>query len=226
MNYSQKELLGGLIKSWINRKNFKTLKVLKFKRDRVLKEIIDTERLYVKYLDNVVNHFMIPLKRIDKPVISNKNIDIIFQNFPSILYAHQTMFSFIKHNETLQGVIESFLSFVPHLQIYREYVLGYEDAAQKLRKKDASTEFHILIEKMAIECGSSIPLASLLITPVSRVPRYKLLFDELMKFTEIDSKEYLQIQQIRKELTIFSEEINKVVREKNQIAQEKKVKCF
>jgi hypothetical protein len=61
-----------------------------------------------------------------------------------------------------------------------------------------------------------LDLQALLITPVQRIPRYKLLFEELLKQTPSDDPEFLEIQDCLKTIKEVANKVNAAVEEKNR----------
>ena len=55
---------------------------------------------------------------------------------------------------------------------------------ETLDKQQRNSEFSKFLEEAALNAlCHGLPLPALLITPVQRIPRYKLLFGELLKLT-------------------------------------------
>jgi hypothetical protein len=81
------------------------------------------------------------------------------------------------------------LAFAPYFKLYSAYVQNHEKAMTFLtrtmpasRRYDRAREFFALCEKDARCRGQS--LQSFLILPIQRIPRYKLLIEQLLKYTD------------------------------------------
>jgi FYVE/RhoGEF/PH domain-containing protein 3 len=79
-----------------------------------------------------------------------------------------------------------FVRFVPWFKMYSLYCSTYEASSKLLEqllgdKKFAA--FHAFLNDATAKSKSQLP--SFLISPIQRVPRYKLLLDEMKKNTEV-----------------------------------------
>mmetsp|Transcript_42568 Transcript_42568/g.59639 ORF Transcript_42568/g.59639 Transcript_42568/m.59639 type:complete len:585 (+) Transcript_42568:1251-3005(+) len=165
-------------------------------RLNIVQEIVSTEATYVKTLETIVNHFLLPLRALSsqgKPVVDDEEIKTIFSSVEVILGFSNHLLQ--RLNERFaewknlppgkQQMGDIFLEMISYTKVYISYVTNYETAAalcSQLRKK--SERF----EKWEQESFSSLPgnhttMAVLLVTPVQRIPRYLLLIEELLKAT-------------------------------------------
>jgi hypothetical protein len=74
--------------------------------------------------------------------------------------------------------------------IYTEYCAAYSHAVELLEKLQQRSLFGEIIRKLKYQNG----LASLLITPVQRLPRYNLLLRDLLKHTPINHPDFEQLK--------------------------------
>lgn len=75
--------------------------------------------------------------------------------------------------------------YTPFFKMYRPYVAGYEGALNKLQQVQADrSSTAVFFGECAQRLGSQAPkLDALLIEPVQRIPRYRLLLEEARKQT-------------------------------------------
>eukprot|EP01117_Protostelium_nocturnum_P005433 TRINITY_DN196_c0_g1_i1.p1 TRINITY_DN196_c0_g1~~TRINITY_DN196_c0_g1_i1.p1 ORF type:complete len:373 (-),score=140.80 TRINITY_DN196_c0_g1_i1:72-1190(-) len=98
---------------------------------------------------------------------------------------------------------------LPFLKMYRPYVVNFETfitsyATLKQSKKFIETEKELQEQ----EGGKHLNLGDLLITPVQRIPRYKMFFDQLLILTPNDFPGYEDIQVVHQEITSLCDDIN------------------
>lgn len=163
-------------------------------RARARQELLDTE---ISYRDNlhIISHmYMARLKALialDRPILSTDEISTIFLNIEDI---YQLSCQLCKKLEALHltgwtSIGQVMLKFVPSIKIYTTFVNGYEKAALELAKLSRPGEGERVRKDWAdfIELNhycEKISLQSLMIMPIQRVPRYLLLLDNLLEFTD------------------------------------------
>ncbi|KAL6079981.1 Transcription initiation factor TFIID subunit 15b [Balamuthia mandrillaris] len=212
--------------------DFKDSKVSEGQRKRamVLREIISTERTYVAALDACIHHFMAPMKDAstrNKPCITEAEASIIFSSL-EVLY--QVNGEILKELEgRLSGWPEVntfgdvFLKMVPMMKVYSTYINNYQEGIDVLRKLEAkNTEFSALLQECtrSAKAAGHLDLASLLIQPVQRLPRYELLLRELIKYTEtthVDYHNLCEAMEKVKELNGFVNERKRAQDNRNRI---------
>ncbi|EKX48904.1 hypothetical protein GUITHDRAFT_68382, partial [Guillardia theta CCMP2712] len=96
-------------------------------------------------------------------------------------------------------------NIAPLLKLYQRYVSHYERASQcYFESKEKVKEFALFLEKAQMNHESSVlSLDSYLIMPVQRIPRYKLLLEEILKYTPEDAEDY---EDLRRALNLISEQ--------------------
>ncbi|GAB5358943.1 hypothetical protein AAMO2058_000502300 [Amorphochlora amoebiformis] len=162
-------------------------------RKRVAEEILSTERSYVKSLDILVSVFYEPICKAaesGKAILSKEDINVLFSNITTIRDLNKKFLADLEDkiaNYTTNTTIsETLLDFVPYFKMYRLYVENSENPRalaikHQLEKKTSST----FKKFCANACKESrcLTLPALLITPVQRIPRYRLLVQEYIKLT-------------------------------------------
>jgi hypothetical protein len=165
-------------------------------RQKVLKEIEDTERVFVTDLGLCVKHFIVPLRH---KVSEGKFFDgdgwsqlnESFKHLETVYALNVELFDNIqKCMATVpvgRGLGDAFSKMVPRLQPYSDYINSYDTAMKvidKAKKKDSSLA--TFLQQCMAASGARLDLESYLIKPVQRLPRYQLLLKELIKLTGSD----------------------------------------
>ncbi|RQM16591.1 hypothetical protein DD237_001252 [Peronospora effusa] len=84
-----------------------------------------------------------------------------------------------------EGVGAVFCRYAPLFKLYGGYAKDYEEVAALLQTfgRDARLGFSTFLETCRAKSGSLKPFESLLIMPIQRIPRYKLLLERLCELT-------------------------------------------
>eukprot|EP00954_Amorphochlora_amoebiformis_P026298 1378439-Amorphochlora_amoeboformis.AAC.1 len=190
-------------------------------RLQVVREILDTEKTYVEQLDTLINVYLVPLQRSlndtpKKPVLKAKYIKILFRNITHIRGIHATFMNDIRKSDPADKFGEIFARFAHFFKMYTDYVNEHEAASNALGYLNKQQKYQLFHEfcKDAVThpMSKGLNIASLLITPIQRIPRYKLLLTELLKNTADD---HLDKKNLEKAITIISataKHINEAVR--------------
>lgn len=97
-------------------------------------------------------------------------------------------------------VSDIFIKYEPFLKMYTNYAVQYESACQFLSDLRATNHTGIntyeakVMKDFAGDSVKGRPLDSLLILPVQRVLRYKMLLDALVKATDEDSRTFADLK--------------------------------
>ena len=85
------------------------------------------------------------------------------------------------NNKTRIG--DQFVKFCPYFRMYQNYCNNYDNAMVLLQKYNNKQSFAVYCEEAKLRCSNKT-LQSLLIIPIQRLPRYKLCLSEIVKNTE------------------------------------------
>jgi hypothetical protein len=194
------------------------------KRLMIMKEMKSTEESYVKALEKMKNEFMQPLLTTKKNLIPQDKIKVIFSDV-SILHMINrdfmrelnTLFEDVpaleKNMESLVG--DLFLRRASTFKLYSNYVNNYDTAEMTmhecLRKHKPFAEFLEQVSDKLLEQGlRQTDLASHLILPIQRLPRYSLLLSDLIKHSDADtnSSSYAFLQNALLEINRITSFVN------------------
>eukprot|EP00808_Paulinella_micropora_P015437 g60253.t1 len=179
-------------------------------RVRVFEEIVATEKTYVEQLRAIKDLYVTPLQKElaenpKKPILSKEEVDVLFRNVVSIQDLHQKFLKELektaKHFGPETKLSPLFIDFSPYFKTYTFFVNRHDDAVSVLtdilQSKASQYSRFQKLERSATQhpYSKGLGLASLLITPVQRVPRYRLLLTEFQKATEESHADYMGISQ-------------------------------
>mmetsp|Transcript_13998 Transcript_13998/g.19427 ORF Transcript_13998/g.19427 Transcript_13998/m.19427 type:complete len:741 (+) Transcript_13998:1100-3322(+) len=196
-------------------------------RQKVAEEIISSEKTYIKALDTVCENFLNPLKKAvqdGKPVISLNDIQMVFSVISVIRDLNKKFLADLEpliQDYTLETRIgKVILDFAPYFKMYTQYVNAHEnDKAQaymrRLDTKAPNSSFKSFCWDVAKTEGC-LPLPALLITPVQRIPRYRLLVQEYLKNTDPSHSDYDDLENALEKIKETATIINEAVRRQQQ----------
>ncbi|XP_010191646.1 PREDICTED: dynamin-binding protein [Mesitornis unicolor] len=157
------------------------------KRSKVIEELLQTERDYIRDLEMCVERIMVPLQQAQ---MQNMDFDGLFGNIHMVISFSKQLLSTLEASDTVGPV---FLAQRKELEsVYRAYCQNHDEAIALLEtyEKDEKIQKLLLdlldsLRSLYTEwgCTNYINLGSFLIKPVQRVMRYPLLLMELLSAT-------------------------------------------
>ncbi len=180
-------------------------------RNKVVHEIVQTELKYLKHLDEICGSYKQQMGKM--PGLLAKDVPVLFQNIDAIrLLSRRMLAMFGEVLETWRSgsslVSSVFLELGPFFLIYEEYCSGFETAQNVLDSfgRDAAVASFLKTLK------GSLTLDSLLIMPVQRIPRYKLLLEDLFRRTPESHRDYAGLRDALALISTIALGVNEKVR--------------
>ncbi|XP_041671162.1 dynamin-binding protein isoform X3 [Cheilinus undulatus] len=196
------------------------------KRSKVIEELLQTEKDYIKDLQMCVEEIIEPLQR---KQVKNVDFDGLFGNINSVIDLSQRLSDSLHDTDSIGKV---FLDFKGELEeVYKIYCQNHDDAISLLEsyEKDENIQCHVLecLERLRAiyrEWGKTnyINLGSFLIKPVQRVMRYPLLLMELLGATPESHHDRLQLTQALQAVKEINVNINEYKRRKDLVVKYRK----
>lgn len=177
-------------------------------RDKVLQEIVSTEETYLKKLHILDKFFVKPC--LEKGLLPEDIHIAIFGELAALQHMNEELYNaLVSENENVGA---AFLHLAPFLKVYSSYAKNYQKSINLLleweRRSDKLRSWITGTESRP-EVQAKLP--SLLITPVQRVPRYRLLLGELLKHTPNDHPHFSSIAKAVEEVGEVAEHINRSI---------------
>eukprot|EP01121_Diplochlamys_sp_Union-15-3_P012762 TRINITY_DN386_c0_g1_i3.p1 TRINITY_DN386_c0_g1~~TRINITY_DN386_c0_g1_i3.p1 ORF type:complete len:702 (-),score=172.16 TRINITY_DN386_c0_g1_i3:45-2117(-) len=184
------------------------------RRGQISKEILETERSYVRGLEILVNIWMKPLlEASSKPstrVIRENKVLIIFSIIPDILKIHQNILKEMEEvisewdDDSLLSPV--FSNNAEALMQYTTFVNNYNESLKMLARCNKKQRFLVFSEKAKQQSG--MDLSAYMIMPIQRLPRYHLLLEDLIKHTRKSHKDYVSLRLAAEEIKRVTNYIN------------------
>ncbi|XP_008268549.2 dynamin-binding protein isoform X2 [Oryctolagus cuniculus] len=157
------------------------------KRAKVVEELLQTERDYIRDLEMCIEHIMVPLQQAQAP---NIDFEGLFGNMQMVIKVSKRLLAALEISDAVGPV---FLDQRDDLEgTYKVYCQNHDEAISLLEvyEKDEKIQKHLQdaladLKSLYNEwgCTNYINLGSFLIKPVQRVMRYPLLLMELLNST-------------------------------------------
>eukprot|EP01113_Clastostelium_recurvatum_P032068 TRINITY_DN4070_c0_g2_i7.p1 TRINITY_DN4070_c0_g2~~TRINITY_DN4070_c0_g2_i7.p1 ORF type:complete len:504 (+),score=185.83 TRINITY_DN4070_c0_g2_i7:192-1703(+) len=191
------------------------------KRQHISKEILDTERKYVHHLDTLCRVYIAPLKESassNKGMIRAEDIKLIFSIVEVIANFHKTFLDEVEARVQNWGPVQCigdvFLKNLDFFKFYSTYVNGYNEAMMCIsRCTDKNKQFAEFLEAAAHNPATDLlDLASFLIMPIQRLPRYVMLLADLLKNTPASHPDHANLTQALQRLKSVADFVNEAKR--------------
>uniref|UniRef100_A0A4W6CDF7 Dynamin-binding protein n=1 Tax=Lates calcarifer TaxID=8187 RepID=A0A4W6CDF7_LATCA len=196
------------------------------KRSKVIEELLQTEKDYIKDLQMCVKEIIEPLR---KKQVKNVDFDGLFGNINSVIDLSQRLFDTLHETDSIGKV---FLDFKTELEeVYKIYCQNHDDAISLLEsyEKDENIQRHVLecldrLRAIYRDWGKTnyINLGSFLIKPVQRVMRYPLLLMELLGATPESHHDRPQLTEALQAVKEINVNINEYKRRKDLVVKYRK----
>eukprot|EP01083_Nonionella_stella_P115268 341565_1 len=183
-------------------------------RKRAIVELLSTEKNYIYLLTKLVEHYLDKLKEPQyRSVLSVDDYNLLFpSDLRSILLLNQTFYQDLKKmikTGSFAATGTDLNAFVSHFLMYAHYCNNYSAAATRLAElRSKSSAFSKFCDK---QCGvffNNLSLEQLLILPIQRMPRYKLLLTEIVKFTPQNHPNLQLLKQALADIAKVNDSIN------------------
>ena len=172
------------------------------RRLKILEEILLSERKYVQSLLSLMKVYLVPLRTVAEmpagkgQIFTHADLDAVFLNIDMItkvnehflqeleaeLQLRQGRWEDVQYGEIIKRGERQFKG------CYTRYVTHYDAAEahlQKLKESDKDKHRYLEVCKTHPDAGG-LDVRSFLIQPVQRVPRYRMLLEDLLKHTDAD----------------------------------------
>ncbi|KAL1248643.1 hypothetical protein QQF64_021961, partial [Cirrhinus molitorella] len=164
-------------------------------RANVVKEIMDTERVYIKHLKDICEGYIRQCRK-HPGMFTDAQLKTIFSNIEDI-YRFQRKFlkdlekQYNPENPHLSEIGSCFLQQEDGFAIYSEYCNTHPVACAELQRFMKQSRYkHFFEACRLLQQMIDISIAGFLLTPVQKICKYPLQLGELLKYTPKDHSDY------------------------------------
>nr|XP_018900306.1 PREDICTED: protein still life, isoforms C/SIF type 2 isoform X2 [Bemisia tabaci] len=194
---------------------------------KVIVELIETERTYVKHLNILLENYLEPLKK--ETFLSSAEINTLFGNIQEIVaFQRQFLqnldealevepdFELFQQPSQFKNVLFSigsaFLYYVNHFKLYSSFCASHSKAQKVLHPNQGNQALQEFLAARNPKQQHSSTLESYLIKPIQRILKYPLLLQQLRNLTDPQTDEHLHLVEALKGMEKVAEHINEMQR--------------
>ncbi|XP_044024823.1 pleckstrin homology domain-containing family G member 1 isoform X2 [Siniperca chuatsi] len=159
--------------------------------DRVVQEILDTERTYVQDLRSIVEDYLECISNQSRLALSSEDKGSLFGNIQDIYHFNRDLLHDLeKCNSDPVAIAECFVSKSEEFHIYTQYCTNYPRSVAVLTECMRNKALAKFFRERQESLRHSLPLGSYLLKPVQRILKYHLLLHEIANHMEKDTETY------------------------------------
>lgn len=213
-----------IIRHWLLRRKFKRFnaKIVKQyvesshslqlrRRNAALKEIVTSERTYVRHLEKIMEVFIEPLKHLR--ILSESEMSDIFSDIEILIDLNKILLNKLESRlaqwpaVTLFGDI--FREYAPVMKLYYRYIRSFNNAMNAHQRiQEENVRYADFLQSCYMTKTGGLDLSSFLIMPVQRLPRYELLLKNLADLTPSTHVDHQNLVAAYNEVRKVNEYIN------------------
>lgn len=149
-------------------------------RLQAIGEILTSEKSYLKQLEVLMDYFIVPLKQ--RSIIDTATHTTLFGQIEIIYNLNGELLKELEMD--LNNVASAFLKLAPFFKLYSVYAFDYKNALLILQDLTSKNPvFRKFIQDTESRPEVQAKLNSLMIVPIQRVPRYRLLLQQVLLYT-------------------------------------------
>ncbi|XP_023061926.1 pleckstrin homology domain-containing family G member 1 isoform X2 [Piliocolobus tephrosceles] len=184
--------------------------------DRVVQEILETERTYVQDLKSIVEDYLDCIRDQTKLPLGTEERSALFGNIQDIYHFNSELLQDLENCENDPvAIAECFVSKSEEFHIYTQYCTNYPRSVAVLTECMRNKILAKFFRERQETLKHSLPLGSYLLKPVQRILKYHLLLHEiqslltnwkgpdLTSYGELVLEGTFRIQRAKNERTLF-----------------------
>ncbi|XP_034556948.1 T-lymphoma invasion and metastasis-inducing protein 1-like [Notolabrus celidotus] len=192
---------------------------------KVICELVETERTYVKDLNCLIGRYLTPLQK--ETFLTQDELDVLFGNLPEMVEFQVEFLKTLEDGTRLVPDLEklervdqfkkvlfslggSFLYYADRFKIYSAFCASHTKVPKVLVKAKTDADFKAFLDERNPKQQHSSTLESYLIKPIQRVLKYPLLLRELHSLTDPDSEEHYHLDVAMKAMNKVASHINEM----------------
>ncbi|XP_006874410.1 PREDICTED: pleckstrin homology domain-containing family G member 1-like [Chrysochloris asiatica] len=159
--------------------------------DRVVQEILETERTYVQDLKSIVEDYLDCIRDQAKLPLDTEERAALFGNIQDIYHFNSELLQDLENCENDPvAIAECFVSKSEEFHIYTQYCTNYPRSVAVLTECMRNKMLAKFFRERQETLKHSLPLGSYLLKPVQRILKYHLLLHEIENHLDKDTEGY------------------------------------
>ncbi|NWR07665.1 PKHG1 protein, partial [Paradoxornis webbianus] len=159
--------------------------------DRVVQEILETERMYVQDLKSIVKDYLDCITDQTKLSLGTEERSALFGNIRDIYHFNSELLQDLENCENDPvAIADCFVSKSEDFHIYTQYCTNYPRSVAVLTECMRNKALAKFFRERQEALQHSLPLGSYLLKPVQRILKYHLLLHEIENHLDKDTEGY------------------------------------
>lgn len=192
---------------------------------KVIQELVDTEKSYVKDLSCLFDLYLEPLQ--NETFLTQDEMESLFGSLPEMLEFQKVFLETLEDGisaasdfnlletpsqfrKLLFSLGGSFLYYADHFKLYSGFCANHIKVQKVLERAKTDKAFKAFLDARNPTKQHSSTLESFLIKPVQRVLKYPLLLKELVSLTDHESEEHYHLTEALKAMEKVASHINEM----------------
>ncbi|XP_039523063.1 pleckstrin homology domain-containing family G member 3 isoform X4 [Pimephales promelas] len=164
--------------------------------DRVVMEIIETERMYVRDLRSIVEDYLAHIIDTGDLPIKPEQVCALFGNIEDIYeFNSELLQSLDMCDNDPVAIARCFVIKREYFDIYTQYCTNYPNSVAALTDCMRNKTFAKFFRERQATLKRSLPLGSYLLKPVQRILKYHLLLQEIAKHFDPEEEGYEVVEE-------------------------------
>ncbi|XP_073524418.1 rho guanine nucleotide exchange factor TIAM1 isoform X1 [Phyllobates terribilis] len=192
---------------------------------KVICELLETERTYVKDLNCLMERYLKPLQK--ETFLTQDELDVLFGNLVEMVEFQVEFLKTLEDGVRLVPDLEklekvdqfkkvlfslggSFLYYADRFKLYSAFCASHTKVPKVLVKAKTDQNFKAFLDAQNPKQQHSYTLESYLIKPIQRILKYPLLLKELYSLTDAESEEHYHLDVAIKTMNKVASHINEM----------------
>ncbi|XP_030626757.1 pleckstrin homology domain-containing family G member 3 [Chanos chanos] len=164
--------------------------------DRVVMEIIETERMYVRDLRSIVEDYLAQIIDMGDLPIRPEQVCALFGNIEDIYeFNSELLQSLDMCDNDPVAIAQCFVLKRDYFDIYTQYCTNYPNSVAALTECMRNKTLAKFFRERQATLKRSLPLGSYLLKPVQRILKYHLLLQEIAKHFDPEEEGYEVVEE-------------------------------
>ncbi|XP_072302604.1 pleckstrin homology domain-containing family G member 1-like isoform X2 [Eucyclogobius newberryi] len=195
--------------------------------DRVVQEILDTERTYVRDLQSIVEDYLESISEQSVSALSPEDKGSLFGNIQDIYLFNRNLLEELERcNTDPVAIAECFVSKSEDFHIYTQYCTNYPRSVAVLTECMRNKALAKFFRERQECLHHSLPLGSFLLKPVQRILKYHLLLHEIANHLEKDTETLEVVQEAIDTMQRVAWHINDMKRKHEHAVRLQEIQSF
>lgn len=193
---------------------------------RVVREIVETERMYVQDLRSIVEDYL--LKIIDTPgLLTPEQVSALFGNIENIYALNSQLLRDLDScNSDPVAVASCFVERSQEFDIYTQYCNNYPNSVAALTECMQDKQQAKFFRDRQELLQHSLPLGSYLLKPVQRILKYHLLLQEIAKHFDEEEDGFEVVEDAIDTMTCVAWYINDMKRRHEHAVRQQEIQSL